>query len=85
MPKILPQSLPRAGKSGIYGSFTFTGGWGSLKLQVGAQFAGEDFIPNQGEAGEAAVPDDVTWEGMENRDGRGKCTKKKKKKREILG
>lgn len=40
--------------------FTFTGGWGSFKLKMGAQLAGQDFISDQREARQTSVPHDVT-------------------------
>lgn len=40
--------------------FTFTCGWGSFKLKMGAQLAGQDFISNQCKARQTSVPHDVT-------------------------
>lgn len=46
---------------------TFTEwGW-TFKLQVRAKFAGQDFIPHQGEAREAPVANDVTCEERQTR------------------
>lgn len=39
---------------------TFTGGWRAFKLQVSAQFAGQDFVSNQCKARKASVPHNVT-------------------------